>query len=227
MNENLIQSAYFYYSPPPIIEAAPQAVASAKSKILGFAWKSLAIISIIGFFSWFALWGWYRFQDTRILSVAHNGIAFGNGKDLSYQPSFDAALPLENAIIIPSIGLKTNIHEAPVSDYEQALKKGVWRVNDYGTPYNRELPTILAAHRFGYLSWSNLYRRSNSFYNLPKLKNGDMVEIVWRQRKYTYAIYGESEGRDIVDYSADLILYTCQDLASDFRVFRYARLVSN
>jgi sortase (surface protein transpeptidase) len=142
-----------------------------------------------------------------------------------YQPPFDSDLPAKNEMIINSIGLSTTINEAVYDNYEDALKKGVWRVSNFGTPYGRSEPTILVAHRFGYLSWSNLFRRKNSFYNLPKLKVGDTIEIIWRQRKYTYAVYAESEGNEIEDYSADLILYTCRDLTSDVRIFKYARLL--
>ncbi len=142
-----------------------------------------------------------------------------------YQPPFDSQLPIENRLKITSIGVDTLINEATYDNYEGALKKGVWRVSSFGTPFGREKPTILAAHRFGYLKWSNLFRRKNSFYNLLKLKNGETVEIIWRQRKYTYAVYSESEGDKIEDYTADLILYTCRDLTSDLRIFKYARLL--
>jgi sortase (surface protein transpeptidase) len=81
------------------------------------------------------------------------------------------------------------------------------------------------AHRFGYLKWTNSYRRKNSFFNLPKLKNEDTIQILWRQRKYTYAVYAESEGTEINDYTADLVLYTCKDLSSDVRFFVYAKLL--
>ena len=83
----------------------------------------------------------------------------------------------------------------------------------------------MAAHRFGYLKWSDSYRRQNSFYNLPKLKKGDVVRIIWKQRKYVYEIYGLEEGEEILDYSADLILYTCKFLDSSVRIFRYGRLL--
>ncbi|KKS80793.1 MAG: hypothetical protein UV56_C0008G0001, partial [Candidatus Woesebacteria bacterium GW2011_GWC1_43_10b] len=63
------------------------------------------------------------------------------------------------------------------------------------------------------------------FYSLPKLKTGDTVEIIWRQRKYLYEVYKEEEGEEITDYSADLILYTCESLSSPVRIFRYARLL--
>lgn len=142
-----------------------------------------------------------------------------------YQPPINRSLSLENMVNIPSVGIKTKINEAPIENYEDALRIGVWRVPDFGTPYGREKPTILAAHRYGYLKWSIPYRLRNSFYNLPKLKVGDTVEIIWKQRKYTYEVYKEDMGEEITDYSADLILYTCKSLKSPIRVFKYARLL--
>lgn len=142
-----------------------------------------------------------------------------------YQPLRDDVLPITNHISIPSIGVDSQIHEANIENYEDALKEGVWRVQDYGTPYSRQNPTILIAHRFGYLAWSNQFRRENSFYNLPKLKVGDMVEIVWHQRKYVYEVYAEGEGDKIEDFEADLILYTCKILEGDTRIFKYAKLL--
>jgi len=142
-----------------------------------------------------------------------------------YQPKLDPSLPLENRIKITSAKIDTTINEATLDNYENALKKGVWRVADFGTPADRSKPLILAAHRYGYLKWSIPYRLKNSFYNLPKLKNGDTVEIVWRQRKYIYQVYAEGEGESIADYDADLILYTCENLSSPVRIFRYAKLL--
>jgi sortase (surface protein transpeptidase) len=144
----------------------------------------------------------------------------------SYQPAYDSRLPKENRLVISKIGVNTEIAEATYDNYESALKLGVWRVSDFGAPSANSMPTILAAHRYGYLAWSNLFRRENSFYNLPKLAVGDIVEIDWRQRKYTYEIYAEGQGTEITDYSADLILYTCVDLTGPERIFRYARLLS-
>jgi sortase (surface protein transpeptidase) len=142
-----------------------------------------------------------------------------------YQPKENRNLPLEHTIVIPSVGIETVINEAPQEQYEEALKLGVWRVTNFGTPHERELPTILAAHRYGYLKWSIPYRLKNSFYNLPKVKVGDTVEMNWRQRKYVYEIYAEDKGEEITDYDADLILYTCESLNSSVRVIKYARLL--
>ena len=146
-------------------------------------------------------------------------------KKVDYQPQIDSSLSFESKLKIPSIRVDTKLHEAVLDDYESALKLGVWRVSDFGSPYDRSKPTILAAHRYGYLAWSNFYRRLNSFYNLPKLKVGDTIEIDWQQRKYAYAVYAESKGEEITDYSADLILYTCETLNSPIRIFKYARLL--
>ena len=146
-------------------------------------------------------------------------------KKVDYQPQIDNSLSFETKLKIPSIRVDTKIHEAVLDNYESALKLGVWRVSDFGSPYDRSKPTIIVAHRYGYLAWSNLYRRLNSFYNLPKLKVGDIVEIDWQQRKYVYSVYAESKGEEIADYSAYLILYTCETLNSPIRVFKYARLL--
>jgi sortase (surface protein transpeptidase) len=148
-----------------------------------------------------------------------------SGEKTIYQPEQDLSLPLENRLIIEKIGLDTEILEEPVERHEEAFRKGVWRVPDFGTAYNRELPMILAAHRFGYLAWTNQYRRQNSFFNLPDLVPGDRVEVIWDQRRYVYEIYDGEEGTEISQYTADLILYTCRFIESDVRIFRYARLV--
>ena len=140
-------------------------------------------------------------------------------------PPFDPLLPSENRIVISSIGVDTEINEASVADFEKALKKGVWRVANFGTPEYKSHPTILAAHRFGYLAWSVPFRLKNSFYKLPKVKTGDVIQIFWNQRKYLYSVYGEGKGEKIEDYSANLILYTCQDLKSSIRIFVYAKLM--
>jgi len=142
-----------------------------------------------------------------------------------YQPPLDETLPQENRLVIAKLGVNTVIQEEPLERYEEAFKKGVWRVPDFGDPFERGRPTILAAHRFGYLSWTNQYRRENSFFNLPKLEIGDRVEVIWGQRRYEYEITGAGETEEILDYTADLILYTCRFLESEIRIFRYARLI--
>jgi LPXTG-site transpeptidase (sortase) family protein len=137
----------------------------------------------------------------------------------------DPLLSKVNRIIIPSIGVDGDVHEATLDNYEAALKEGVWRVSDFGAPNDNSMPIILAAHRFGYLAWTNLFRRENSFYNLPKVKVGDIIEINWQQRHYVYEVYATDTGTAITDYSADLILYTCESLTGNQRFFVYAKLI--
>lgn len=141
------------------------------------------------------------------------------------QISKDLSLPEGHYINIPKIGVDTSILEAPSEKYETALRKGVWRVGEFGTPDKGDKPIILAAHRFGYLEWSQDYRVKNSFYKLPDLKNGDMVEVVWDQHRYTYQVQKVEEGTEITDYSSDLVMYTCKFLVSPIRIFVYAKLV--
>lgn len=177
---------------------------------------------------------WYTLQGgEKIAEILKRPVAdFGKVLTVSqaapkplYQPQIDPNLSLENRIIIPKIGVDTAINESTNENYEEALRKGVWRVPDFSTPFLRQTSTILVAHRFGYLKWSNQFRRKNSFYNLTKLKEGDLVEVVWRQRKYKYQIYASSKGGEITDYQADLVLYTCENLNSSVRIFRYAKLL--
>lgn len=140
-------------------------------------------------------------------------------------PTFNPLLSKTNRLSIPSIGVDTDIEEATYDNYQSALKKGVWRVSNFGEPDQSGAPIILAAHRYGYLSWTNSYRHYNSFYNLPKVKEGDTIIIDWQQREYTYGVYKVETGPEITDYSADVILYTCESLSGEERIFIYAKLL--
>jgi len=141
-------------------------------------------------------------------------------------PAYDANLPDGNWLIIPKIGVKTEILESATPD--ESLNKGVWRVPDFGTVTDLSKPMILAAHRYGWKAWwenGNQYWRYHSFYLLPKLEQGDIIEVISDHRKYIYEVYAGEQGEEISDYNADLILYTCKFLDSPLRYFRYARLV--
>ncbi len=139
-------------------------------------------------------------------------------------PPQDLNLPEGEWVIIPKIGVRTQLQAT--EDPDEALKTGVWMVPDYGRPGDLEKPVILAAHRFGWQWWwQSDYWKYHSFYLLPDLQPGDIVETIVDQRKYTYEIYAGEEGEEISDYQADMILYTCKYLNSPRRHFRYARLV--
>lgn len=139
------------------------------------------------------------------------------------EPAFDPTLPEGSWIMIPSIGVETQLRDTV--DPNEALNQGAWLVPDFGRPNDADLPIIAAAHRFGWdWWWQSDFGRKNSFYSLPNLKSGDTVEIVFNQRKYVYRVYSEViEGTEITDYQADLILYTCKFLNSPERYFVYAK----
>lgn len=177
---------------------------------------------------WYSMQGGSSFVSKLIAETAQKANKEENvlpSVDPKYQPRYNASLPKENMLIIPSLGIETKIGEATYENYEDALRDGVWRAPDFSTPYERKNPTILAAHRYGYLAWSNNFRKKSSFYNLPKLEEGEVVKVIWRQREYTFEVYATEEGEKITDYSADLILYTCGSLNSPERIFKYARLM--
>lgn len=140
------------------------------------------------------------------------------------QPPRDETLPEGSWLAIPRIGVRTEILEG--EDPEESLVKGVWRAPDFGLPGDTKQPVILAAHRYGYnWWWKGEYWKYHSFYLLPDLEPGDLVEVIHDKRKYLYEIYAGEEGVEITDYNADMILYTCKFLTSDIRHFRYARLI--
>ncbi|MBU0576054.1 hypothetical protein KJ707_03940 [Patescibacteria group bacterium] len=141
-------------------------------------------------------------------------------------PPQDENLPTGDWLIIPRIGIRTEL--GATKDPAEALQEGVWLAPDYGRPGDEyDLPIILAAHRFGWdWWWQTDYWKYNSFYYLPEVEQGDMIEIIADQRKWVYEVYAGEEGEEITDYDADLILYTCKFLNSPLRHFRYARLIS-
>jgi sortase (surface protein transpeptidase) len=139
-------------------------------------------------------------------------------------PPLDTSLPKENILRITSIGVDSEISQE--QDADKGLEEGIWIVPDFGTPEINDLPIIIAAHRFGYVYWSSDFREKSSFYNLPKLKVGDRVQIIWDQRSYEYEVYKAEDNTQITDYEADLILYTCRMYNSPVRVFRYLKRVN-
>ena len=144
---------------------------------------------------------------------------------LSPLPQVNPSLPAENGLIIDAIGVRGEIHEG--DNWQEILKVGIWRVPNFATPLDSPAqgPIILAAHRWGYLTWSNSFRKLNSFYNLPILKKDDLIKINWEQRQFVYKVYSTETGTQISDYSADLILYTCQLWNSPTRFFVYAQKI--
>lgn len=183
-------------------------------------WVTAAMVALIPI----APWVLYRVFPSTPDTLAHtiattvsaSAIATANPLPV---PPLDTNLAATPLLVIDKIGVNGAIHEG--DDWEEILKQGIWRVPNFGTPEAGK-PIILASHRWGYLAWSNAFRRLNSFYNLPKLDIGDKIEIDWGQRHYYYVVSKRETGDAITDYSADLILYTCQLWDSPIRFFIYA-----
>ncbi len=141
-----------------------------------------------------------------------------------YLPPVDSSLPQEDLIMIPKIGVNTQLQRTETE--EEALDSGAWWVPDFGIPGDLLKPMIVVGHRYGWeWWWKSDYWQLHSFYRLPLLEVGDRVEIISEQRKFVYEIYSGEEGEQISDYDADLILYTCKHLNSPIRYFRYAKIV--
>ncbi len=140
-----------------------------------------------------------------------------------YLPEKDSSLPQGDWIIIPRIGVYTQLQRTPES--QEALETGVWWVPDFALPGELDRPMIVAGHRYGWQWWWKTdYWKYHSFYKLPELEVGDQIEIISDQRKWVYEIYASEEDQEITDYEADLILYTCKFLNSPIRFFKYANL---
>ncbi|MEA3357392.1 MAG: hypothetical protein U9Q67_03060, partial [Patescibacteria group bacterium] len=156
----------------------------------GILWTITAIAILIPYFPFL----WYRIHgkavENETVSItelfeeaSYTPAPYQDEPDL---PELDTTLSEDNTLIIPSIGVYGVIHEG--FNGPAALEQGIWRTHTFGTPEDNT-PVIIAAHRFGYIYWSNDFRKTQSFYNLPETEVGDTVAIIWNQRMYEYEIY--------------------------------------
>jgi len=58
----------------------------------------------------------------------------GDREGVKNFPPIDKSLPIENGLIIETIGVRGQLHEG--SDYASILKTGLWHVPDFCTPEN-------------------------------------------------------------------------------------------
>lgn len=203
-----------------------------KKNLLTVFFNLIIIISITTAFAIFVPKIVYSIYSPATISITGQFSKTALGGDLAdgtsqikYVPPFNPNLPKGDWLEIPFIGVRSQLQAT--KDSADALGTGVWLDPKYGGPGdNSGLPIILAAHRYGWKWWwKDQYWKYNSFYNLPQTQPGDIIEITSGQRKYQYEIYSATEGEEITDLSADLILYTCKYLNSSIRHFRYARLI--
>jgi LPXTG-site transpeptidase (sortase) family protein len=137
------------------------------------------------------------------------------------RPAFDASLPKQNRVRIPSIGVDGLVHEG--ANGMQVLAKGIWRSYDFGTPESDTLPTIFASHRYGNPRWSKDFRDKEIFFNLDKVKVGDTVEVVWNQRLYKYEVVKVETSRQVNSLDFQVMIYTCNYWNSPDRIFVYLK----
>ncbi|MCA9387049.1 sortase [Candidatus Dojkabacteria bacterium] len=134
----------------------------------------------------------------------------------------DSAADLGNKLIVPTAGINTTIWESEIGTY--ALDKGVWRMPYHEAPDSDISPVVLAAHRWGANSLTWEYRKQNLFLNLPDVKVGDEITIVWFGEEIKYRA-NHTEVNTEVSRIDDLILVTCQSYHTLNRVFVYAERI--
>lgn len=128
----------------------------------------------------------------------------GAQADLSSDPEQESsplpALPQDNRLVVPKIGLNLAILEGPDSS---TLDEGIWRAPEAGAP-GAGRNTIIAGHR-----------KKNAFVLLDKLRPGDDVIVYWRGQEYDYRVTSVTvvppDQTDILEPGSQerLTLYTC------------------
>jgi len=127
-------------------------------------------------------------------------------------------------LIIKKIGVNAPIVNTKNADY--GLSLGAWLDPETSTP-DKGGNTVISGHRFKYLPPSNL-----TFYLLDKLKNNDIIDIIWKEKKYTYQVFNTKiiEANDLSILNQDdsniITLYTCHPIYSqEKRLVVQAKLI--
>jgi len=117
-------------------------------------------------------------------------------------------IPGPNRLTIEGTGITGEVFEG--AD-ENTLNKGIWHRPNTSTP-DKGSNTVLAAHRFQYLS------NENSFYHLDVVKTGDRITLIWNGLAYHYTV---KQTMVVTDRAIEieqptteptLTLYTCTPL---------------
>jgi sortase A len=147
---------------------------------------------------------WIRDKSPDAIAPYGGELAKLEGADTSIPP------PEENRLVIPVIGINEPILEA--SNINVIKDGGTWRRPNTSNPLENN-NTVIIGHRF----YGN---NVSTFYNLDKLKVGDVMAIYWEGIEFLYAV----EETKVVDPSAieieapttekQLTLYTCTPLWS-------------
>lgn len=155
-----------------------------------------------------------RVKELPYTGSGDNGSGYTIARKL---PDKEPSLPKEPTLIIRKIGVNAKINRG--NDGEKELDKGVWMPPEFKSPItNNQEPIMLLAHRFGYATWSNEFRKTNSFYNLPKLEAGDEIIIVWEQRPFKFRVEEKYNAKGTISIDHDLVMYTCKFFNSKERI---------
>ncbi len=116
----------------------------------------------------------------------------------------------ENKLVIPAVGV-----DMIIGTDKQSLDNGGWvqRLS------SDSLPNLIAIHRFG---WSNLsaeQKMKQTLYHVYKLREGDVVFVIWSGKKYEFTVKNIIESTDNPANDEDLVIYTCKFFNSSQRVF--------
>ncbi len=129
-------------------------------------------------------------------------------------PKIGSALPKENRLVIPRIGVDMPIVEG---ENEDSLFRGSWRLPNTSTP-DRGGNTVLTVHRFQYLAGPNTLALAD------RLSAGDMIIVYWKtdgvMKEYDFEIAETRlvtpDQTEILNPSVEpkLTLFTCAPMFS-------------
>ena len=135
-----------------------------------------------------------------------------------------AALPPQvsatNRVIIPKLGVDTNILEGPNLDILNR-EDGVW--HQTGTLQSGNF--VMAGHRFKYLP-----PNTSTLYNLAQLTAGDTIIVDWYRTRYIYVVDSQETVKatqvSILNQTGGprLTIYTCTNSAQTKRTVVHAHL---
>ncbi len=125
-----------------------------------------------------------------------------------------------NRLVLPDIGVNAEIIDGK-NIYVIGKNQGVWRETSKSDP-TKNGNIVIAGHRFLYTA-----KNGGWFYNLPELKVGQKLYIVWESKTYEYEVFNT---RTVLPTQIDirnpdpsvpkkLTMYTCYPLGSTAKRF--------
>jgi LPXTG-site transpeptidase (sortase) family protein len=126
----------------------------------------------------------------------------GHGKVIAH-----TAIPKDNLLIIPRLGMRQTVNTGPTL---AELRKGTWLIPKTSTP-DQPSNTVIAGHRYTYAG-------PGVFYFLDKVQLHDSIIIDWQGKEYTYRVSSikvvppTDSSVQAASKSSELTIYTCTPL---------------